>query len=86
MNNRERETLFAHPLNMIRQGLQAYATAHRIAYDSDLGDDYVLSENWKEIASGLLGLLNGETGNIDRGAFDSSVRDLARRNGIDLDK
>lgn len=66
--------------------LSDYARGHHERYESLIGDDYVLGEHWKQIANGLLGLLNGEAGRLDCGSVDSYVRQLAQENHVDLDE
>lgn len=62
--------------------LKTYAAAHRELYGSPIGEDYVLGMHWLNMADALVGLLNGETGAIDCGAFDGEVRGLAREQGF----
>lgn len=64
------------------ESLSAYADAHQKAYESPIGEDGVLGAHWLAMAEGLVGLLNGETGGIDCGAFDRAVRALALANGF----
>lgn len=58
-------------------GLLGYAHAHKSRYESAIGDDYILGPCWLKIADGLLGLLNGETGNLDCGTMDAAIRNAA---------
>ena len=67
------------------EALREYATAHFQAYESPIGDDGVLGEEWEQIARGTLGLLNGEAGRLDCGSVDRHVRDLASEAGVCLD-
>ncbi len=66
-------------------GLNEYAEAHRDQYHSPVGDDGVLGEHWQAIASGLIGLLNGDTGRLDCGTLDGAIRSLATAHGVDLE-
>jgi hypothetical protein len=45
----------------------------------------VLGPCWEKVASGALGLLNGETGGLDCGTVDGAVRRLAAEHGVDGD-
>jgi hypothetical protein len=51
-------------------GWLRYADAHRSAYESGIGDDYVLGPQWAQIGSSLRGLLNGSLGRLDGGTLD----------------
>lgn len=70
---------------LIASGLAEYAGSHFARYDSTIGEDGVLGEEWREIARGLLGLLNGECGRLDCGSVDSFIREKASAHGVDLD-
>lgn len=76
---------FGRALQKIYDGLEEYAETYRDEYDSEIGDDGVLGDEWEKIASGLIGLLNGETGNVDPGNMDGDVRDLAKDVGLESD-
>ena len=65
--------------------LGEYADAHRNTCDSPIGDDGVLGEEWKQIALGVIGLLNGETGRLDCGTLDRQIREMAAANGVELE-
>jgi len=64
-------------LELLR-ALAEYADAHRECYESDVGDDGILGDHFEEIARGLLGLLNGETGRLDCGTLDRAIRQLCQ--------
>ena len=64
-------------------GLADYADAHQEAYRSPIGEDGVLGECWLEVARGLIGLLNGESGRLDCGTIDATIRDIAAEHGFD---
>ena len=72
-------------LEQIDMSLRRYAVAHYQLYDALIGHDVVLGEEWLKVASGLLGLLNGETGKIDCGKLDGSIRQLAEDCGFNPD-
>jgi hypothetical protein len=77
-----RETLFGRQIVRMFDALRLYADCHRECYESPIGEDYVIGEHWKQMASGLLGLLNGETGTLDCGTWDRNIRRLAKENGF----
>jgi len=60
------------------RALAEYADAHRDRYESEVGEDGVLGDHFEEIARGLLGLLNGETGRLDCGTVDGAIRKLCK--------
>lgn len=60
------------------KSLAEYADAHRDRYESEVGEDGVLGDHFEEIARGLIGLLNGETGRLDCGTLDRAIRQLCR--------
>lgn len=82
---RRRTTIFSDAMRKMIVGWECYAIAHREAYESPIGEDYVLGEEWKAIGLALLGLLNGELGDLDGGDVDSLIRDIARQNRVDLE-
>lgn len=77
-----RETLFGDSIVQMFKALVQYAECHREAYESPIGEDYVMGEYWLNMASGLSGLLNGETGTLDCGEWDLRIRLLALNNGF----
>lgn len=79
---RNRETMFGMQIVRIFDSLRHYANCHREAYESPIGEDYVMGEYWLNMASGLLGLLNGETGTLDCGEWDRAIRRLVLENGF----
>lgn len=60
-----------------------YADGYRAAFGSDIGEDGVLGEEWARILRGIIGLLNGDCGQLDCGTLDSLLRDMARSQGYD---
>lgn len=60
------------------RALAEYADAHRDRYETEIGEDGVLGDHFEEIARGLLGLLNGETGRLDCGTIDGAIRKLCK--------
>lgn len=65
--------------------LDTYACAHSRRYSSPLGEDYVLGDEWRDMARGLRGLLNGELGRLDAGTVDAAVLNLAAAHGVDME-
>jgi hypothetical protein len=70
-------------LSLLLQGLALYAEAYEKRYESKLGTDCVLGEEWLDMARGFTGLLNGELGHLDGGTLDGTIRDLALEAGFD---
>ena len=62
-------------------GWGRYALNHKAEYESSIGDDGVLGPEWLAVGKGLLGLLNGQTGNLDCGTCDAFIRDTVHENG-----
>ncbi len=60
-----------------------YGDAHRAVYDSRIGDDYVLGDEWATIGVALRGLLNGELGELDGGTTDSIILGALGAEGFD---
>jgi hypothetical protein len=59
-----------------------YAGAHKMKFDSLIGEDYVLGVEWMAMGEAIRGLLNGETGNLDCGTLDAFILDTMRENGF----
>lgn len=78
--NRMYEIAFTQMIN----GLKLYAQAHQAEYDSPIGEDYVLGDEWETIARGIIGLLNGETGKLDPGEIDGTIRRFAKRYNVEI--
>lgn len=71
-------------VNLIR-GVHQYADAHKQAYKSSIGEDGVLGDAWRDVAKGILTLLNGDAGRLDCGTIDREIRRLASDNGFNGD-
>lgn len=71
------------PIVQTLDALKDYAFWHKVRYDSLIGEDGVLGQYWADIANGLIGLLNGETGRLDCGLIDGQIRELAKVNEVD---
>lgn len=70
-----------HAMRMMISGWSGYAKAHHKAFASRIGDDYVLGPEWEAIGQALLGLLNGETGEMNCGNTDGAIRWALKENG-----
>ena len=64
-------------------GLALYADAHESAYESGIGEDGVLGECWEDIAQGIRGLLNGETGGLDAGTLEKLLVRMLNSEGFE---
>lgn len=80
-----RPTSFASAMVSMLMGWEAYAKQHKQRYESPIGEDGVLGQEWQAIGEGLIGLLNGELGELDGGTLDAFLRDTMRENGIELE-
>jgi hypothetical protein len=67
------------------RGWATYATAHRTAYDSPIGDDGVLGPEWAAIGHAMLGLLNGDLQRLDGGTLDSFILNTLEANGAEVE-
>ena len=76
---------FERSLNLMYDALDKYQETHRRAYGSPIGADGVLGDQWIAAVRALAGLLDGETGELDCGAFDHKLRDLAETAGFTRD-
>jgi predicted RNA methylase len=63
----------------ITDALERYANAYNNIFDRGIGNDYVIGDHWKDVCEGVIGLLNGDTGNIDCAATDRRLRQLIER-------
>jgi hypothetical protein len=75
---------FDESLIALLYSLTTYAKAYRKHFGTKIGNDAVLGPAWKQIAEGVLALLNGPTGVIDPGVFDTQVLRLAQQVGVEL--
>lgn len=71
-------------VHLIR-GWAEYADAHFHRFESTIGEDSVLGEEWAQIGSALRGLLNGELGRLDGGTLDGLILEIATHNDINLE-
>jgi len=70
-------------LVLMLRGWLEYAEAHRYTYESQIGDDRVLGDEWMAIGQAMLGLLNGDLGRLDGGTLDAIIRDNLNEQGFD---
>lgn len=67
-------------LRLLLLGWEEYAYAHQKEFGSLIGDDGVLGEHWTDIARGIHGLLDGNTGGWDAGSIDHNLREILKAN------
>jgi hypothetical protein len=70
---------------LMLRGWLEYAEAQKSAFDSNIGDDYVLGDEWFKIGEALRGLLNGDLGRLDGGTLDTIIADNLNEQGFDPD-
>ena len=68
------------------KGLREYAQAHLDAYDSPIGEDYVIGDEWENIAHGIHGLLTGEHGRLDGGSLSLAIMQELKAAGLPEEK
>lgn len=76
---------FANSILEMQRALSAYARVYRREFNEPVGNDSVLGPCWAEIASGLRGLLNGPTADLDCGRVDSTICETAKLNEVNLE-
>jgi hypothetical protein len=81
---RHDQAALTHPLARMLDYAERYANQYQARYDSKIGEDGVLGDYFKEILSGIRGLLNGETGGLDCGTMDAAILNLASDVGLDI--
>lgn len=72
-------------LVFILKGWEEYAEGHEDAYESPIGEDYVLGDDWAKIGFALRGLLNGDLGRLDGGTLDAFICHRLNEAGFDPD-
>lgn len=70
---------------LMLEGWAKYADAHRARYESGIGEDYVLGDEWETIGRSIRALLNGECGRFDCGTLDAFLSDTLHAEGFDPD-
>jgi hypothetical protein len=76
---------FERALVRLLLGFAEYADVYKERYESPVGEDGYLGDKWEDIASGILGLLNGEHGRLDACTFDKMIRQIATDNGGNIE-
>lgn len=66
--------------------LGGYADKHSARNGAKVGTDGVLGRYWRDGARAVLGLLNGELGNLDGALTERTLRAIAEHNGVNLDE
>ena len=72
---------FERPVMVMLLGWADYAESHLKRYESPIGHDGVLGDEWEKIGQSLQGLLNGETGRLDCATLDAAIRRVLVANG-----
>ena len=74
-----------HPVAVMLRAWLDYADRYTARYDSGIGEDTVLGDEWAAIGRGLLGLLNGDCGQLDCGTVDGIIRAALIDDGFKAD-
>lgn len=72
---------FEIPILLALRAIRSYRSFHEQEYGSDISEDYVLGPELAELAQGLRGLLNGQTGRLDCGTIDGYLCELIKSCG-----
>jgi hypothetical protein len=72
-------------LVIMLRGWLEYAESYKARFESEIGDDYVLGNEWFAIGVAMLSLLNGDLGRLDGGTLDAIIRDNLTEQGFDCD-
>lgn len=64
---------FELPIVSLLIGWCTYAYTHAKEYETEIGADYVLGPQWRDVGLALRGLLNGQLGRLDAGTIDSII-------------
>jgi hypothetical protein len=62
------------PILGLINSLEIYMVRHKSVYGSPIAEDYVLGPQLLKAAKAVRELLNGETGRLDCGEIDSTIR------------
>lgn len=60
-------------------GLEMYIHDHQERYEDEVFNDGVLSRYIVDVANGIRGLLNGETGRLDCGTIDARLVEILKK-------
>lgn len=64
------------------EGWLTYADAHQERYEDGIGGDFVLGKTWEVMGDSLLAMLNGETGRLDCGTLNTTIREAMTKAGF----
>jgi hypothetical protein len=70
-------------LVLMIEGAAQYADMHRSSFESGIGEDGALGDEWAAIVKAARSLLNGEIGELDAGTVDRLLCDMLRAEHID---
>lgn len=74
------EILFVVTLN----GAREYARAYLRRYETDIGEDAIIGDYFRDLLRALHNLLDGDCGRLDAGLISREINDLAKQCGIDI--
>ena len=77
---------FERAICRILAGFEEYRAAHLAAYESGIGDDRVLGDDWAALGCALHGLLNGETGRLHCATLSTRIHAALRAEGFEESK
>jgi hypothetical protein len=72
-------------LRAMLEGWARYADIYRDRYESSVGDDGVLGDEWAAIGRALYAMLCGELGGFDAGSLSTNIREILEDNGYTLE-
>jgi hypothetical protein len=77
---------FEVPIVGLINSLKTYMLEHESCYGSFIAEDYVLGPQFLKAAKAVRELLNGETGRLDCGEMDSTIRRMLYAAGFSEDE
>lgn len=78
--------MFEIAITQMIEGWKLYADAHKSAYDSEIGEDSVIGEEWQDLGMKIRSLVGlGERGKLDGRDTVRLINKIAYRNGIDFE-
>lgn len=77
---------FEAPILGLVNSLMTYMFEHELRYGSLIAEDYVLGPQFLKAAKAVRQLLNGETGRLDCGEIDSTIRRMLFSAGFSEDE
>lgn len=69
-------------IEKIERALDQYALAYLEQYGAKLGEDAVIGDAWARVLRGVIGLLDGETGQLDPGRAWHRLVKLGKAHGF----